>query len=68
MKKPKFLLILFLTLKQAIASEVLTKSKLENDTEIARAKREFDVKKAEYDTEVNTAKAEADLAYNLRVR
>jgi flotillin len=45
----------------------LTKSKLENDTEIARAKRAFDVKKAEYDTEVNTAKAEADLAYNLRV-
>ncbi len=47
---------------------MLTKSKLENDTEIARAKRAFDVKKAEYDTEVNTAKAEADLAYNLRVR
>lgn len=45
----------------------MTKSKLENDTEIARAKRAFDVKKAEYDTEVNTAKAEADLAYNLRV-
>ena len=43
------------------------KAKLINDTEVARAKREFDLKKAEYDVEVNTAKAEAELAYALQV-
>lgn len=54
------------TIKEAIASEQLMKSKLSNDTEIARSKRHYDVKKAEYDAEVNTAKAEADLAYDLK--
>ena len=42
-------------------------AKLANDTEIARAKRDFDLKKATYDTEVNTAKAEAEKAYELQV-
>ena len=42
-------------------------SKLANDTEIARAKRDFDTKKATYDVEVNTARAEAELAYSLQV-
>ena len=41
-------------------------SKLLNDTEIARAKRDFDLKKAMYDVEVNTAKAEAEKAYELQ--
>jgi flotillin len=43
-------------------------AKLYNDTEIARAKRDFDLKKATYDVEVNTAKAEAEKAYELQVR
>ena len=43
-------------------------AKLANDTEIARAKRDFDLKKATYDVEVNTAKAEAEKAYELQVR
>jgi hypothetical protein len=43
------------------------KSKLSNDTEIARAKRDFDVTKAMYDAEVFSAKAEADLASRLGV-
>jgi len=59
----KFILCTF----KAIANEELTKAKLANDIEIARAKRDFDVKKAEYDTEVSTAQAEADLAFNLQV-
>ena len=40
---------------------------LSNQTEIARAKRDFDTKKAGYDVEVNTARAEAELAYELQV-
>ncbi len=43
-------------------------AKLANDTEIARAKRDFDAKKASYDVEVNTARAEAEMAYELQVR
>ena len=42
-------------------------AQLLNDTEIARAKRDFDLKKATYDVEVNTAKAEAEKAYELQV-
>ena len=41
-------------------------AKLHNDTEIARAKRDFDLKKATYDVEVNTARAEAEKAYELQ--
>merc|ERR1712228_76161 len=41
-------------------------SKLQNDTEIAKFKRDYDFKKAGYDVEVNTAKAAADLAYTLQ--
>ena len=43
-------------------------AKLANDTEIARAKRDFDLKKATYDVEVNTARAEAEKAYELQVQ
>lgn len=53
-------------IKEALANEELMKSQLSNDTDIARSKRNYDVKKAEYDAEVNTAKAEAELAYDLR--
>ena len=41
-------------------------AKLANETEIARAKRSYDLKKATYDVEVNTAKAEAEKAYELQ--
>lgn len=53
-------------IRQSLAAEQLTKSKLDNDTQVAHAKRDFDVKKSQYDTEVNTAKAEAELAYQLQ--
>ena len=48
------------------AQEQEMDSKLSNDTGIARAKRDFDLKKAMYDVEVNTAKAEAEKAYELQ--
>lgn len=38
-----------------------------NDTEIAKAKRDFELKKAAYDLEVNTKQAEAHMAYALQV-
>ncbi len=38
-----------------------------NDIEIAKAQRDFELKKAAYDQEVQTKKAASDLAYNLQV-
>ena len=55
------------TIAEAQAEQERMQATLINETEIARAKRDFDVKKAEYDVEVNTAKAEAELAYELQV-
>ena len=54
------------TIAEALAEEQRMESKLVNDTEIARIKRDFELKKASYDTEVNTAKAEAEMAYSLQ--
>ena len=50
---------------EAKAEMQRVEAKLANDTEIARAKRDFDQKKANYDVEVNTAKAEAELAFQF---
>ena len=38
-----------------------------NDIEIAKAQRDFELKKAAYDMEVQTKKAESNLAYELQV-
>jgi len=53
------------TIAEALAEEQRTEAKLLNDTEIARAKRDYELKKAAYDTETNTANAEAQMAYSL---
>merc|ERR1711892_460814 len=53
-------------IKEAIAEEERMASRLMNDTEIAKAKRDFELKKAAYDVEVQTKKAEAELAYELQ--
>ena len=37
-----------------------------NDAEIAKAQRDFELKKAAYDVEVFSKKAESDLSYNLQ--
>ena len=39
-----------------------------NDIDIAKAQRDFELKKASYDQEVHTKKAQSDLAYDLQVR
>ncbi|XP_071444712.1 flotillin-1 isoform X2 [Hetaerina americana] len=54
------------TIKEAIAEEERMASRFLNDTEIAKAQRDFELKKAAYDVEVQTKKAEAELAYELQ--
>merc|ERR1711892_1186300 len=53
-------------IKEAITEEQRMTSRLMNDTEIAKAKRDFELKKAAHDVEVQTKKAEAELAYELQ--
>lgn len=38
-----------------------------NEIEMAKAQRDFELKKAAYDVEVNTKKAESEMAYQLQV-
>ena len=42
-------------------------SRYANDVEIAKAARDYELKKAHYDQEVQTRKAESDMAYELQV-
>ncbi|GFR16804.1 flotillin-1 [Trichonephila clavata] len=51
---------------EALAEEERMAARYVNDTEIAKAQRDFELKKAAYDMEVNTKKAESDLAFNLQ--
>lgn len=39
-----------------------------SEIEMAKAQRDYELKKATYDIEVNTRRAQADLAYQLQVR
>lgn len=38
-----------------------------NEIEMAKAQRDYELKKAAYDIEVNTKKAESEMAYQLQV-
>lgn len=38
-----------------------------NEIEMAKAQRDYELKKATYDIEVNTKKAESEMAYQLQV-
>ncbi|XP_011213517.1 PREDICTED: flotillin-1 isoform X1 [Bactrocera latifrons] len=53
-------------IKEAIAEEQRMASRFLNDIEIAKAQRDFELKKAAYDVEVQTKKAEAEMAYELQ--
>ncbi|XP_017773428.1 PREDICTED: flotillin-1 isoform X2 [Nicrophorus vespilloides] len=53
-------------IKEAIAEEQRMASVFLNDTDIAKARRDFELKKAAYDVEVQTKNAEAELAYELQ--
>merc|ERR1719273_1266915 len=50
----------------ALSEETRLASKLINDTEVERYKRDFELKKAVYDTEVEMARAEAEMATKLQ--
>merc|ERR1712137_750788 len=54
------------SIKEAEAEEQKMKSKFENDTLIAEAKRDYDLRQAANDQEVKTQKAISDLARNLQ--
>jgi len=53
-------------IKEAIAEEQRMASRYDNDTKIAQAKRDYQLKKAEYDKEVETKRAASVLAYDLQ--
>lgn len=53
-------------IQQCIASEELLAAKFANDTLVAKAERDFQLKKATYDQEVRARQAETDLAYELQ--
>lgn len=53
-------------IKEAIAEEQRMASVFINDTQVAKSRRDFELKKAAYDVEVQTKKAEAEMAYDLQ--
>jgi len=54
------------TIREAVAEEQRMAARLANDIEIAKAQRDFELKKAAYDNEVQNKKATSDLAYDLQ--
>ena len=54
-------------LQEALAEEQRLAARYVNDIEIAKAQRDFELKKAAYDQEVQTKKSQSDLAYSLQV-
>jgi len=53
-------------IKEAQAEEERMRAEFVNKIEVARAERDFQLKKASYDQEVNTKKATSELAYDLQ--
>uniref|UniRef100_A0A915K9G2 Flotillin C-terminal domain-containing protein n=1 Tax=Romanomermis culicivorax TaxID=13658 RepID=A0A915K9G2_ROMCU len=53
-------------IKEAQADEKRLIARYANDIEIAKSKRDFDLKQNQYNTEVQAQKAAADLAYSLQ--
>lgn len=57
----------FSVLQEAAALQEKVSAQYINEIEMAKAQRDFELKKAMYDLEVNTRKAESDLAFQLQV-
>ncbi|XP_046844248.1 flotillin-1-like [Xenia sp. Carnegie-2017] len=53
-------------IKEALAEEARMKAKYENDTEVAKSQRDFEIRQAGYDLEVQTKNAQSKLAYDLQ--
>lgn len=47
--------------------QVKVSAQYKNEIDMAKAQRDYELKKAAYDIEVNTKKAESEMAYQLQV-
>lgn len=56
------------SLQEAHAMQEKVSAQYVNEIEMAKAQRDFELKKAAYDVEVNTKKAESEMAYQLQVQ
>lgn len=54
--------------QEAHAMQEKVSAQYKNEIEMAKAQRDYELKKAAYDVEVNTKKAESEMAYQLQVR
>lgn len=53
--------------QEAHAMQEKVSAQYKNEIEMAKAQRDYELKKAAYDIEVNTKKAESEMAYQLQV-
>ncbi|XP_023397421.1 flotillin-1 isoform X4 [Loxodonta africana] len=56
-----------MTVEEAKAKQEKVSAQYLSEIEMAKAQRDYELKKAAYDIEVNTRRAQADLAYQLQV-
>lgn len=56
-----------LYLQEAHAMQEKVSAQYKNEIDMAKAQRDYELKKAAYDIEVNTKKAESEMAYQLQV-
>lgn len=54
--------------QEAHAMQEKVSAQYKNEIEMAKAQRDYELKKAAYDIEVNAKKAESEMAYQLQVR
>jgi hypothetical protein len=57
----------FYSNQEAMAEEQRMAARYVNDIEIAKAQRDYELKKAAFDQEVQTKKAQSEMAYALQV-
>lgn len=55
------------SLQEAHALQEKISAQYKNEIDMAKAQRDYELKKAAYDMEVNTKKAESEMAYQLQV-
>lgn len=57
-----------LRVQEAHAMQEKVSAQYKNEIEMAKAQRDYELKKAVYDMEVNSKKAESEMAYQLQVQ
>uniref|UniRef100_A0A3Q4I3F7 Flotillin n=1 Tax=Neolamprologus brichardi TaxID=32507 RepID=A0A3Q4I3F7_NEOBR len=60
-------IIAHLTVEEAHAMQEKISAQYKNEIDMAKAQRDYELKKAAYDIEVNTKRAESEMAYQLQV-